>query len=729
MTSTAWTFGWSWGAGIAGLLALAACVWLVWRNLRLNPGHVALRRLEWMRLGIVGLLLFTLARPERVKVTTVDRDPVVAILADRSGSMETEDVVQGPKVMKRSTWVADRLGEKFWSVLEPKYRVVVRDFAAPGPNDIDPATDLSAGLESALGESGNLRAVLLLSDGDHNAGPLPSGVATKLRGRDIPVYAVGVGADRYLPDVELVNVMSPAYGLIDDHLTLPFTLQNRLAREVRTTVTLRRKDGAVEATREIRIPPGGQAQESLTLVPKEEGQFTYEVSIPVEKEERIPGNNVKTFPIAFRREVLKVLLIETLPRWEYRFLRNALQRDPGVEVKTLLLHPEIGVGGGRDYLQRFPEKEEELSAFDVIFIGDVGVNPGQLTPEQCEKIKGLVEQQGSGIIFLPGLKGNQLSLESTALAALNPVVLDPAQPAGAGFPLESKLALTARGAGHLLTLLDPDPQRNAALWQSLPGFFWNAGVDRARPGSTVLAVHATARNAQGRIPLLATRVCGNGKSLFMGTDSAWRWRRGVEDVHHYRFWGQVVRWMAHQRHLANDEGIRFFHTPESPRKGEKVFLHSTVFDRSGYPAKDGTVTVTITSPAGRSQQIPLQPDPGGWGVFTGEFTPTEGGELKIKVDAPQAGRTLNATIAIETPRTERAGLPVRSPVLREIAAITGGRLLAPDTLAEAIKSLELLPERRPQEERFRLWCHPAWAGSLVFLLAVYWTLRKWTGMI
>ena len=45
MTSTVWTFGWSWGAGIAGLLALAACAWLVWRNIRINPGHVAHRRL------------------------------------------------------------------------------------------------------------------------------------------------------------------------------------------------------------------------------------------------------------------------------------------------------------------------------------------------------------------------------------------------------------------------------------------------------------------------------------------------------------------------------------------------------------------------------------------------------------------------------------------------------------------------------------------------------------
>ena len=45
-----------------------------------------------------------------------------------------------------------------------------------------------------------------------------------------------------------------------------------------------------------------------------------------------------------------------IPRWEYRYLRNALQRDPGVEVNTLLFHPDLGKpGAGRGYLSAMPE--------------------------------------------------------------------------------------------------------------------------------------------------------------------------------------------------------------------------------------------------------------------------------------------------------------------------------------------------------------------------------------
>ena len=95
---------------------------------------------------------------------------------------------------------------------------------------------------------------------------------------------------------------------------------------------------------------------------------------------------------------------------------------------------------------------------------------------------------------------------------------------------------------------------------------------------SVLAVHETQRNEFGRLPLLATRDFGNGKVLFLGTDGAWRWRKGVEDRYHYRFWAQVVRWMAHQRHLAGNAGIRLIFAPENPRRGDTIYLLATVFD-------------------------------------------------------------------------------------------------------------------------------------------------------
>ena len=117
-----------------------------------------------------------------------------------------------------------------------------------------------------------------------------------------------------------------------------------------------------------------------------------------------------------------MLVIESFPRWEYRYLRNALERDPGVEVNCVLFQPDIGeAGAGRGYLPAVP-KDDDLTKYDVVFLGDVGTEKGQLTMEQCTALQKLVRDQASGLVFMPGLRGFEASLQGTALAELVPIV-------------------------------------------------------------------------------------------------------------------------------------------------------------------------------------------------------------------------------------------------------------------------------------------------------------------
>lgn len=731
MNGSFWSFAVTAGSVAGVALVLVAAVVLGVLAVRRNGRTRGTVALETLRAVTLVLLALTFFRPEYVRRTTRAEQPVVAVLTDASGSMRTEDVVPpgGGRPQSRAAWLAARRAEAFWQPLATAYRVEVADCAVAATNaGAESGTDLNAALEEALARHRNLRAVLLLSDGDWNTGSSPVSAATRLRLADIPIHAVGVGSDRFLPDLELVSVSAPAYGLMDEHISLPFTVQSHLARDVKTTLTLNSPSGVV-ATKEIVIPAMAQLQSTIILVPRGEGQTTYTLRVPVEKEEVLPDNNNRSFAMALRREVLKVLVVDAEPRWETRYIRNALARDPGVAVQSLLLHPRLGPGGGKDYLAAFPETREALSTYDVVFLGDVGLGAGGLPDQAPELLKGLVTQQGSGLVFLPGPHGRQAAFAKTVLGDLLPVELDPEHPEGFGINLESALTLTTRGEDHLLTMLAGTPAENATLWRSLPGFFWHAGVLKARPGAEVLAVHSSARNAHGRLPLLVARACGNGKTLFMGTDSAWRWRRGVEDLYHYRFWGQVVRWMAHQRHLAHEEGLRFFFNPETPVRGHRVFLHATVFDANGLPLQDGAVTATVTAPDGGTTDVPLTPEEGGWGVYAGAFVPRAGGKHVVTVQAAAAQRRVTTDMLVDSPRTERVGRPVRSDVLKELAAITGGAYVTHDALAQAVDRIRLLPERAPVEERLRLWCHPLWGALIVTLLGAYWVGRKLQGKI
>ena len=715
----------------AALAAFAA--WLSYQNWNRSGRHARIGVLESLRFLLVLGLLFTLLRPEWVQSIRRTTQPEVVVLIDNSRSMETRDIVVGTnQVSSRAEWINAKVTDQTWESIAQSAQVHVESFSGPNTNSVAPlsdlGTDLSTPLERLLQRNNNLKAVLVLTDGDWNQGKPPLGIATRYEQERIPIFSVSVGRENPLPDLTLESINPPSYGLVGVQITLPFLVRSRLAREVKTQIILRQ--GTREETKKtITIPPLGQIQDSILFSPNTAGPATITLSLPVEIEEAIRENNEQTLSLNIRLDSLKVLVVDSYPRWEYRFLRNALARDPGVDVSCVLFHPELGLGGGRNYLPRFPGSKEALSAYDVIFLGDVGIGPNELTLEDAELIRGVVEQQSSGLILIPGRRGRQATLLQSALQEILPVVLDPARPDGVPLQNEDVLSLSTAGRRHLLTRFDADENRNEEIWKQLPGFFWSAAVQKSRPGSEVLAVHSSLRNASGRMPLLVTRNAGTGKVLFLGTDSAWRWRRGVEDKFHYRFWSQVVRWMSHQRHLSEDQGIRLSYTPESPQPGDTLFMQATVMNAAGSPIEEPYIEGTITSPSGQTEQVQLDAEPGGWGVFKLSHTIKEAGPYTVTIRSEKHQRKLETKITANSPTREKIGQPINRQILAEIAALTGGKSVTLEGLPELVRQISILPEPEPTEKRIRLWSHPVWGGILLALLSLYWLGRKLVGLI
>lgn len=728
-----WTFDFSPGRiAVAALLVILSAIFSV-RQYRRGGRRPAERWVELLRLLAVLMLAFTLFKPERTRRLRETERPAVTVLVDRSGSMATRDVVASErKVLSRSEWVAGFCDPEHarWKALAARYQLRFEEFPPPpleGQPEFD-GTDLHDPLDRQAREGALPRAVLLLSDGDWNVGASPLLAASRLAAADVPVFTIGVGADRPLPDIELTTVRAPSYALADELLSIPFTARSYLEEPARVNVLLL-EEGIERARREITIPPLGQISSALGFAPTREGDRLYTIRIVPHPAESRDDNNEQSFRMGIRREVIQVLIVETEPRWEYRYLRNAAMRDRGVNVRTVLLHPYLKPGGGPGYLPAFPRTREELSRFDVVFLGDVGVGPGGITEEQARWLRELVESQASGLVFLPGPSGRWLSLEKSPLEPLLPVEIEPDRPRGHGLQLEARLALTALGRDHLLTMLAASPEQNARIWSALPGFFWYAAAVRAKPGSEVLAVHAQARNEHGRIPLIVAQRFGSGKVLFMGFDSAWRWRRGVEDLYHYRFWGQVFRWMAHQRRMAQAEGIRFFYSPESPVRGERLSVQATPLDASGFPMERATVEARLIGPSGEEQRFLLRPIEGAWAAFQGTAPLREGGEFRLEVRCIETDRKAETVLLVGAPTIEQVGRPARTEVLREISRLTGGRFARTADADAVLDAVRMLPPPAPRQANLRLWCHPAWLAALALVLSAYWIGRKGLGRI
>ena len=716
--------------GIIFVIATGVLCWFAWYR---SGYRKQIGWLELIRFVLVCLVVLTLNQPEWLESQPPEQRSTLAVLWDNSNSMKTRDVLdeQGTTANRKSRaeTIQPLISEEVWKPTDDTELDVVFE---PFSSLLDPAeeaTDINAGLSHVLETHANLRGIVLLSDGDWNVGKSPVDAATRFHMQEIPIFTVGVGSKVPLPDIELVSMDAPTYGVTKKQLRIPFVVRNTLGQDREVSLTLNINDEAT-VSKVITVPAMGKAQDSMAWTPTEIGDYDLTLRIAKDIQELIPENNEISAPISIRKEQLKILIIESFPRWEYRYLRNALERDAGVDVTCLLFHPKLPqVGGGRGYIKRFPDARE-LSKFDVVFLGDVGIAPDQLTVEQAQDLRQLVSAQASGIVFLPGRTGAHDSLTTGPLADLYPVVLDPATPKGVGSSIQGYFALTEPGQRSLLTRLGDTDLDNSGVWRTLPGFFWYAGIKRAKAGTEILAVHDQASTVSGRVPLVVTKTYGTGKVLFMGTDSAWRWRHGVEDKYHYRFWSQVARWMAYRRQMAQGESIRLFYSPDRPHVDDVLTLNANVIDNFGGPLDRGTVIVQAISPSGKTETIRLQPGiEDALGLFVGTFSPTESGNYRLVATSSETGASVQTELSVQGLNREQQGRLARFDVLDEIAKITDGKLVSIDEVGTLLDHLAALPEPEPIIKRTRIWANPFWGGMIILLLGLFWVARKMAGTI
>lgn len=724
-------FFWTPASIAVSVLAVAVTAifgFIAWRR---SGGRRAMAVLELVRFALVSVAVLMLNQPEWVEEYRSKEKPAIAVLWDASQSMETRDVVDPSRPTQGATTRASAVralaDPATWAALKERWNVVVQPFSRAGTGH---GSDLYEPLAAADEKIPNLRGVVIASDGDWNEGPPPVQAAARLRTRNVPIHVLPVGSRTRLPDVEILSLDVPTFGVAGKAVRVPFTIDSALPRDYSTTVTLRSSDGD-EVSKEVRIAAMGRTSAALVWKPKGTGDFTLKLTVPKHPDEILPDNNAASAPIAIREEKLKVLVVESSPRWEYRYLRNALSRDPGVDLSCLLFHPGLSKpgGGNKDYIKQFPSGLDELSKYDVVFLGDVGLENGQLTSEQCRLLKGLVERQASGLVFMPGMFGREFSLMETELGDLMPVVLDSSQPGGWGSRTPNHFELTELGRRSLLTKLADTEDDNADVWEDLPGFQWYAPVLRAKAGADVLCVHKDASNEHGRLPLLVTRTSGSGKVLFMGTDGAWRWRKGVEDKYHYRFWGQVVRWMAYQRNMAKGETMRLYYTPDQPKMNQTLSLHANVMDRGGEPLRRGDVSARVVAPSGKPEVVRLLSDGDEWGVFAGRYRVFEPGKHQVTLTSRTTGATLEASFFAQGVAAEQVGRPSRPEVLEELARVTRGQIVQSADPSALVRSLAALPDPEAAVRRVPLWSQPFLAVALILLMGAFWVGRKAVGLV
>ncbi|HTK77435.1 MAG TPA: hypothetical protein VL371_19380, partial [Gemmataceae bacterium] len=274
MNTSHLTFLWTpWSAALSNAVVLLAAVlcWLAWRR----SGYARSQGLlELLRFGIVALMALILNQPEWVEEFRPVEKPGVLVLWDNSISMDTRDVIAGPgsqtRPATRREAITPLTNEAAWEPLGARMNVVLQPFSAPEPGR---RTDLHEPLAKATETVKNLVGVVLISDGDWNEGQPPVQAATALRLKGVPVFSVPVGSTTRLPDIELVSLGAPTFGVVGKSVRIPFTIESTLPREYLTKVTLKTSDGD-EVSEEVRVTAMGRTTGTVLWKPAKTGDVT-----------------------------------------------------------------------------------------------------------------------------------------------------------------------------------------------------------------------------------------------------------------------------------------------------------------------------------------------------------------------------------------------------------------------------------------------------------------------
>jgi uncharacterized membrane protein len=658
---------------------------------------------------------------------------VIAVLVDNSRTMGIADS-SGTREAAAATVVKSLLPS-----LADRFQVRLYEFGKEPERIQDanqltaaaPATRIGDTLESLLAESSSLPlgAVVLLSDGADNAGGIDLQTISAIRRQRIPVHTVGFGREHPQRDVEIADAIVPARALPQSKLTAEVTLQSYGLSGAKAKLSVR-DGGKALASKEIDLKPDGVLQtESLVFDCGTAGTKTLEIGVdPIAGEENALNNKV-TRLVNVEKAKPRILYIEGEPRWEYKFIRRALDDYPNIEIASMLRTTQNKIyrqGTTEKELEDgFPAKAEDLFVYQGLIIGTVEAS--YFTATQQTLIHDFVDRRGGGVLFLGGRASlSDGGYQQSPLADLMPVAL----PANNGtFHRDfSGQELTAAGAQSIICRLDDDPARNLERWKKMPQLANYQDVGDPKPGATVLLNVVPAGHRPS--PLLITENFGHGRTALFATGGSWRWKMWTDhaDKTQPMFWQQIFRYL-----VTDTPGPVTATTPKSVLADDaRVPIRVEVRDKEYKPVTNANVQARFLGPGGSTATVQLAPQPMEEGVYTAEWSAEKPGSYVAEILAGRDQEALGSDVLSfrrEDGVAENFHTSQNRELLEKLSQQTGGRYYTPADASKLSKEISYSEAGITTRETRDLWDLPVVFLLLISIRAAEWLLRRKWGVV
>lgn len=733
-------------------VVLTAAALSAWSYARLGARKVLRGRdvtlLGGLRALALALLAVSLLDPTLRVLTVAPQQTFVGVLIDDSASLTIKD----DHGHARAAFARERLLDPAGDVrraLEKKFKVrffrfsdVARRLQGEPPAFAGTRTNLAAALRTVREELADVptSGLVLVTDGaDNAAGPL-SETLLDLRTRQLPVFPIGLGRERFDRDIEIGRVEVPASVLQGSSVVASLSI--KAAGAGRGPLNLTVEDSSrVLSAQEVPVTAADSSTVRISIRADEPGPRLLRFKVAPIAGELVAENN--QFDVALdvigRRE--KVLYFEGAARFEAKFLRRAVQDDRNLQVVTLERTAEnkflrLDVDGAEELAAGFPRTRDELFAYRGLVLG--GVEASFFSVDQIRMLSDFVSQRGGGLLMLGSDKTfAEGGYAGTAVSEALPVALDAADATGAGRPSDDrfqwlKVGVTPLGASQPVTQLAANEADNEARFKALPPLSSVNRVTRIKPGASALLAGARVGDspAEDRV-VLAFHRYGRGRAFAFPVQDSWRWQMhadvAVDDASHETFWRQMLR------QLVNGVSGPVSATLSAGlvEAGSTVAIRADVADETFIRVNDASVTATIQTPSGLVREAALHWTVDKDGEYLGEFRVEERGVHEVRVTARRAGAVLGEDVAhvrVDDLQVEFRDAEMRGDLLRRIAAETGGRFYTPDTVSRLAEDLTYSPKTASVVEEKELWDMPALFLGILLALSMEWMYRKQRGL-
>lgn len=566
-----------------------------------------------------------------------------------------------------------------------------------------------------------IAGAMVFSDFGWVKGEDPVHVAGELERRGIPVYTIPMGLPAP-PDAMIAEVIAPEAVFRGDPVTLRVRVESRGLASRNSSLSLK-VNGEEQELEPLVFEDGAQFVELKFSPEQESGVLELGFEVDGTDADSNPKNNTAMHRLRIIDEKIKVLYIEGMPRWEFRYLRWVLLRNPHLQTRFLMTEGDPDLAKmSPHFMPGFPSDVRNIFEYDLIILGDVSSK--YFKPGQLELLETQIKEHGGSLIMIGGTMHAPASYQDTPVDTILPINIGVGKPRVVANNVSPRLP-NDQALSPITTLFD-EPEANQRVWSRVRPLGRLPVLTGPKPSANVLLELPSQNTSEPPYPLVSWHPYGKGKAMFVASDRLWRLRLEVGDAHHAKFWGQSIQFLAMSRLLGQNKRISLQTERKRYNPGEPVRVYANVLSETYQPVVKESHTVLIKRPGYEDdvQQLKLVPDPQTPGLYFGTIPAGDEGEYVLGPQAHEAEFSSMVEFNVAQDSLEDRDISAKPELASAIAEASGGQVVAPVDLPGFIDGLPSQPMSRIVSREIELWDTPLLYLLLVLFAGLEWYLRR-----